>query len=218
MKHLRLHHYPLSRSMRVLWTIKELGLDVELVRVDLMTLAHMTPEFQAMNPNRAVPVLEWQEEATGARHSMFESAAIVRLLAERHGRRLMPRRETEWAQFEQTYAWAAVTLDAILWTIRVILDFRDGADKELLAIQCTKWNENVFPQLEALCGREFVCGDAFSIADVMVHYQLFWAEKYRRQQLIAIGPKALAYAKRMSARSAFAAATVDRAGFKAGKL
>ena len=204
--------------MRVLWTIKELGLDVELVPVDLMSLDHHRPEYAALNPNKAVPVLEWQEETTGQRHSMFESAAIVRLLAERHGRRLMPRREEDWAQFEQTYAWAAVTLDMLLWNIRVVQDFRDGADKEFLSIQCAKWNENVCPQLETLCSREFVCGDQFTIADVLVHYQLFWAEKYRRQKLISIGPKALAYAKRMSSRPAFVAATADKAGFKAAKL
>src|SRR5688572_1630317 len=101
MQRLRLYHYPLSRSMRVLWTIKELGLDVELVRVDLMALAHVTEEFAAVNPNKAVPVLEWQEQDSGQLCRMFESAAIVRLLAERHGRRLLPRRVTDWALFEQ---------------------------------------------------------------------------------------------------------------------
>jgi glutathione S-transferase len=218
MKCLRLYHYPVSRSTRVLWTIKELGLEVELVRVDLMQLEHRTPEFAAVNPNMAVPVLEWEEEETGQRQRMFESAAIVRLLAERHGRRLMPQRVADWALFEQTYAWAAVTLDTLLWTVRVVHDFRDGADKEMLEMQCAKWNDSVAPQLEAICGNDFACGAEFTIADILLTYQIFWAEKYRRLKLLTIGPKALAYYKRMAARPAYIAATRDKSEFQAAKL
>ena len=63
----------------VMCTIAELGLAHERRDVGLNFGGTDTPEYLAMNPNGLVPVLR-DEHVT-----LFESAAIVRYLAARHG-------------------------------------------------------------------------------------------------------------------------------------
>jgi glutathione S-transferase len=58
----------------------------------------------------------------------------------------------------------------------------------------------------------------FSLADILVGYQLFWADKYVRQGLIKIGPNAKKYLAAMKQRPAWQAATADKKEFLASKL
>merc|ERR1711916_417507 len=147
MKQIKLFHYPLTRSVRVLWTLHELGLPVDLERVDLMSGTQYSRDFRRrVNPNANVPVLQWVEEATGEQKSMFESAAIVRFLAERHHRLLPALDDPARPLFEQTFQWAASSVDMLLWQIRVMHDFRADAEADYLGEQYKRWNAVVTPQ------------------------------------------------------------------------
>ena len=64
----------------VMWTAAELGLETERLDLGFPFGGTDTPEYRAMNPNGRVPTLV-DEHVT-----LFESAAIVRYLAARHGR------------------------------------------------------------------------------------------------------------------------------------
>ena len=64
----------------VMWLLAELDLPVERLDVGFPFGGTDTPEYRAMNPNGLVPVLV-DEHVT-----LFESAAILRYLAARHGR------------------------------------------------------------------------------------------------------------------------------------
>ena len=58
-KHITLHHYPLSRSVRVKWLLHEIyGENFTVKRVALRQGAQFQSEFLSKNPNHAVPVLE----------------------------------------------------------------------------------------------------------------------------------------------------------------
>ena len=63
-----------------MWTAAELGLAVDRRDVGLNFGGTDTPEYLAMNPNGLVPTLQ-DDHVT-----LFESAAVVRYLAARHGR------------------------------------------------------------------------------------------------------------------------------------
>ena len=214
MRNVRLVHSPLSRSMRVLWTCHELGVPVAVEPLDLLALEQYGRPFRARNPNANVPLLEWDEG--GRPRSLFESAAIVRFLAERHGRLVPPLEAPERALFEQTFQWQATSVDMLLWQMRMLHDFRGGQEQEYLNSQFKRWNAVVAPQLEKLCASSFVVGDAFSIADVLTAHNIFWAKKY--QDHIEIGPNARQYLKNMAARPAFQKAIADKDQFKASKL
>ena len=59
-KKIKLYHYPLSRSMRVAWLLNEMKIPFELKSMKLLEGEGMQPEFLKLNPNHAVPVIEYQ--------------------------------------------------------------------------------------------------------------------------------------------------------------
>jgi hypothetical protein len=74
---MRLYYHPLSsNARRVLMTARHLGIDLELVQVDLSQGAQNRPEFLKLNPNHRVPVLEHDGFV------LWESYAIMQYLAD----------------------------------------------------------------------------------------------------------------------------------------
>jgi glutathione S-transferase len=74
---MRLYYHPLSsNARRVLMTARHLGIDLELVLVDLAQGAQNRPEFLKLNPNHRVPVLEHDGFV------LWESYAIMQYLAD----------------------------------------------------------------------------------------------------------------------------------------
>ena len=74
---MRLHYHPLSsNALRVLLTARHLGIDLDLVQVDLSQGAQNSPEFLKLNPNHRVPVLEHDGFV------LWESYAIMQYLAD----------------------------------------------------------------------------------------------------------------------------------------
>lgn len=73
---MKLFHMPNTRSARVLWCATEVGVDLDLVPIDLRRGEHKTPEFLAMHPLGKVPAAQ----VHGV--TLFESGALCQVLAE----------------------------------------------------------------------------------------------------------------------------------------
>lgn len=74
---MRLYHHPVSTcSRRVLMTAVSLGVQLDLVLVDLAKGQQNSPEFLKLNPNHRVPVLEHDG------FILWESYAIMQYLAD----------------------------------------------------------------------------------------------------------------------------------------
>lgn len=74
----KLHYAPGAASLAPHWMLIDLGMPFEGRRIDLAAGEHKRPEYLAINPNGLVPTLEIDGVP------MYESAAILLLLAERH--------------------------------------------------------------------------------------------------------------------------------------
>jgi glutathione S-transferase len=75
---MRLYYHPLSsNSRRVLLTAHHLGLNLELVIVDLLRGEHKTPEYLRLNPNGKIPLL------VDGGFKLWESHAIMQYLADK---------------------------------------------------------------------------------------------------------------------------------------
>ena len=71
-----LYHVPTSRSLRVLWTLEEIGTTVEVKSLGVRPRLH-EPEYLSINPAGTLPALLDGERA------IYESLAICEYLAAR---------------------------------------------------------------------------------------------------------------------------------------
>jgi glutathione S-transferase len=100
---MRLYHHPLSsNARRAVMTAHHLGVDVELVLIDLSRGAQRAPSFVRMNPNAKVPVLEDGDLV------LWESHAIMQYLADiTPGQTLYPADARARADVNRWLFWCA---------------------------------------------------------------------------------------------------------------
>lgn len=75
---MKVYGFPPTRSIRVLWTLRELDVEFEFINVDPTKGEHRRPEFLAVNPAGKLPVL------VDGDFILTKSVAIVLYLAEKY--------------------------------------------------------------------------------------------------------------------------------------
>ena len=163
---IKLYHAPLSRSVRIVWLLEELALPYELVTQELAPPAPRP--FNQPTPFGKVPAIEDGDV------TMFESGAILEYVLERYGDgRLAPPCDSPLrAPFLQWVHFAEGTLFSGLGNIAWHTRFRADADQipEAMA-DYQMWAMAAIELLDReLSGKQYLLGDEFSGADVMVGY------------------------------------------------
>ncbi|KAA1194347.1 glutathione S-transferase family protein [Pseudohalioglobus sediminis] len=215
--HLKLYHFPMSRSARVKWLLHELVDDAfELETMRLYEGQQYQPDFLKRNPNHAVPVLEITH-SDGSVFTMIESGAIVALLADSYPeRRLAPPPATysaERADYLQMLHFGASWFDMMLWQIRMNRDLlpQEARDEGTIDRYMEKIAKEVEPQLEArLNGGGYIAGEDFSAADCVMGHNVIWARLYG----LCGGDSFSRYLETLTARPGFKAAFADSDRFK----
>jgi glutathione S-transferase len=186
---MRLYHLPVSRSVRVVWTLEECGAEY-----DLRTLSswdeRKTDEYLAHHPLGRVPALDLDEGP------LFESVALCLQVADMHpDAGLLPPCGSydrglvyQWALFGATEFEPPV----VDWWYR-----EDNPDRGEAAFEPARTAAGVVRG--ALAGREYLVGGRFGLADIVVGDVLGWA---RDTKLIDDMPALLAYLERLEARPA----------------
>lgn len=148
---------------KVLWTCAELDLEYERIDAGLAFGVNNTPEYKAMNPNGLVPTIDDDG------FILWESHAIVRYLARRHGvGTLWPDDPRVAADADRWMDWYHTTLFV---GVRVVFQtlVRTPPDKRNMAeVEENRLKAIVaFDILEAhLAKRNYVAGKAFTIGDI----------------------------------------------------
>jgi glutathione S-transferase len=178
----------------VMWGAAELGLEVERIDAGFGFGGTDTPEYRAMNPNGLVPVLR-DEHVT-----MFESAAILRYLAGRHGRfPFWPEDPVARAPVDMWAEWGKTTLQANF--LRAI--FHPVLRGEPAEEKGRAMLETHLDILEdRLATNPWVLGADFTLADIPVGlplYRYFTLDLERGDR-----PVVAAYYDRLCARPAYA--------------
>lgn len=151
---------------KVMWTLAEAGVAYERIdaggpfgRVD-------SPEFQSMNPNKLVPVLDDDG------FTLWESNAIVRYLAHKHGAgTLAPADPRQLACADQWMEWASTSLygdiiSVVFWgLIRTPVAERNN---EAIKVSIKRAGERLGILDGHLAGRPYIVGDDFTMADLGV--------------------------------------------------
>ncbi len=191
MTEITLYHAIPSRGMIVKWMLEELGIKYSEKVLVLEQQEHKTPEFLALNPMGRVPVL------THGDRVITESAAICMYLAESFPEKGLevPPRSPLRGQYLRWLFFAPVSAEpSILW--QAIGARAEGDYAPFAAL------EDVANTLrEAVKGREFVVGDHFTTADVLIGSTIFWG--LNLMPVLPSHPELVEYWERLSKREAW---------------
>jgi glutathione S-transferase len=191
---MKLYEFGPTRSIRVRWTLQELGVPFEAVTVNMMAGENRSPEFLKINPAGKLPVL------VDGDVTLIESVAIVMYLADKYpDKGLTPKDSKLRAELDQWLLFTATELEQPLWRIArhsnlYPKDKRLPADIELA-------RNDFMPMAKVLedhmRGREFLVGDSVTVGDFVLGYTLDWAKLVK---LLDGLPHLDAYMERMYAR------------------
>jgi glutathione S-transferase len=194
---IKLYFAPRTRSVRILWLLEELGLPYELERVGFLPPAKQF--FVQQTPTGKLPTIQDGEVV------MCESGAILEYILERYanGRLAPPPGSPERAAFLQWVHFAESTAFPPLGIVVWLTLYRDDAAAHPVVVEdararATRGFDYVERELD---GKDYLLGDAFSAADIMMGFTLIAAsllgvvdERY---------PAIQAYLGRLGARPAF---------------
>ncbi|MEL6529526.1 MAG: glutathione S-transferase family protein [Pseudomonadota bacterium] len=161
-----------SRGLRATWAAEEAGVNVDL-KVLPFPPRYLAPEYKDINPLGTVPML------IDGDAKLTESCAIAHYLATKDGYTdlAIAPGERDYAEYcDYTYhADATITFPQTVYMRFAIFEKDKGwADAgEAYA----KWFEKRLVKAEQrLEGREFLCADRFTVADICVGYALILAQ------------------------------------------
>lgn len=199
---IHVYGYPYTRSTRATWALEEAGVEYAFIPVDLPGGAHRRSEYLGINPSGKVPVLVDGDLV------LTESAAICTYIGEKFphsGLVPAPSHAADRAHYFQWSFFAMSELEVPLWTMAKHTRFLP-ADKQVPAVVDTcLWEFAKAASILAqhLDGREFVVGDRFTAADILLGGIINWA---RSSKIPLDAPMLEAYGDRMLARPALARA------------
>lgn len=161
-----------SNVQLVMWAVGELGLEYERLDYGNVHGGLDTPEYGALNPHRLVPTIRDGDVV------IWESAAILRYLASRYGDggAFWPADPGQRARVDMWAEWAKLGLARdftrpIFWSrVRTAAQDRDEAALSRSVAQFIEHLQVLSTQLQ---GRDYVCGDDFTTADIIVGHVLY---------------------------------------------
>jgi glutathione S-transferase len=198
---MKLYNADLSPNcLRVRAVANELGIDLELIHVDLRKGEHKADEFLEMNPNAKVPVL------VDGDFRLWESRAINGYLAALKPKKgLYPDDPKKRAIVDQWLYWQTVHLGPAMQKVS-FERFLKGVfgmgepDKNAAAAEMKQVDQFLRVLDEALAGRDWVAGD-LSLAD----FALATTFMYREPAAISLAdfPNVAAWIKRLESRDSW---------------
>ncbi|HSN54170.1 MAG TPA: glutathione S-transferase family protein [Candidatus Sulfomarinibacteraceae bacterium] len=170
---MKYYYHPGSPNCRKVSSLIDLlGLDVEFVFVDLPKGHQAKPEFLAINPNGMVPAL------VDGDTTVLESNAIAIYLAEKAGSELWSDEKKieilRWMFWEQSHFMYATGMAFYQKLLKPLIG--QETDEERLAEAIAKFRRHAKALDQHLDGRDWLVGDAMTLADLAVAANLTYAD------------------------------------------
>jgi GSH-dependent disulfide-bond oxidoreductase len=164
-----LHYWPTPNGHKVTLFLEEAGLDYRVQPVNIGKGDQFKPEFLAFSPNNKMPAIVDHAPADGgAPQTVFESGAILLYLAEKTGRFLPADPRTRIEAIEWLF-WQMAGLGPMTGQYGHFSVY--APEKIPYAIERYTNEANRLLQVldTRLKGRDFIAGDAYSIADMAAY-------------------------------------------------
>ncbi|MFO6447551.1 glutathione S-transferase family protein [Erythrobacter sp. NE805] len=186
-----------SRGLRATWAAEEAGVDIDL-RVLPFPPRYLAPEYLAINPLGTVPLL------IDGDSRMTESCAIAHYFASKDGPSplVIAPGEADYAEYcDFTYhADATITFPQTVYMRFVLFEKDKGLGEAGHAYAKWYW-KRLLKVEERLRGRDYLCGERFTVADICVGYALILSESVGLDEGVPDSLKA--YRERLTARPAY---------------
>ena len=171
---LKLIHTPGSRSLRIIFLLEELGLDYELESYKYDGAFFASAEFRKLSPMGKLPAL-WDNDQV-----VVESTAVMQYLLDRYGPGglTVDAADADYAAYLQ---WFHMAEGGMANYLAVSLGHSTGIEQyqvtEAYDRYCRYQIEKALLMLEQqLEGRDFLCKQGFTAADISLFYTLFFAK------------------------------------------
>ena len=171
---MRLYHCSDARSFRPLWTLEELGLDYELVNMPFPPRARYDG-YLDINPLGTVPAF------VDGDLTMTESTGICHYLVERHAPNQL-RVDPSESAYGDYLNWLYRSDATLTFPQTIVLRYSRLEPQARRLPQAVEdysiWYLSRLRSVEAALedGREHLCADRFTIADIAVHFALYLGE------------------------------------------
>ena len=169
-----LHYWTTPNGHKITMFLEETGLSYRIAPVNLMKNEQFDPKFLEIAPNNKMPaIVDHDPIGGGVPISIFESGAILQYLAEKTGK-LMPQDIRARVEVNQWLFWQVAGLGPMPGQL---IFFLRNSEKHPFGIErFTKETQRLYGVLnKRLEGREWLAGDAYSIADIAAYT---WAAPY----------------------------------------
>ena len=175
---MKLYHNPLSPNVRrVRLTAAVLGIELEEKLLDFSKGEHKNPEYLALNPNGAVPTL------VDGDFVLTESRSIMQYLASKKPESgLLPRDEAARADVTRWQFWDAAHFSPQMGTLgfeKLIKGMMGMGEPDAGKVQEALTNFRRFAAVlnKRLEGKQYVVGDALTVADLTLASSLMYAKQ-----------------------------------------
>lgn len=189
MTELKFYTNPMSRGQIVRWMLEELGEPYETVVVDYAVMHD--EEYRRVNPMMKVPAIVHRGK------TVTEAAAICAYLADVFPDRGLGPRDSEKADY---YRWLFFASGPIEQAVTNHSSGWDPDPAKRRTFGYGTYDEALQTLADHLSGRDFVCGERFTAADVYVGSQVLWGVAFGT--MTKLDPF-LAYAARLEQREAY---------------
>lgn len=160
---MKLYYNPRSRASISKWILDELGVDYDLVMVDLEKGEHKSPAFREINPAGKLPALLDGEQR------LFESVAIGIYLGDKYPEAgLAPSIDSpQRGRYLSLMVYATSQLEPAMGDTFLKMESsptRGWTDFETV--------QKVL--IQELAGKPYLLGDSFSLADILIGSNFIW--------------------------------------------
>jgi glutathione S-transferase len=196
---LTVHHLGVSQSDRAVWLCEELGIDYRLERYERDPVTRAAPpEYKALHPAGTAPVITDGDLALG------ESGAVLDYIIGRYGNGRLAVSAAQ-ANFADYLYWFHFANGSMMPSalIELVITMVTGRPDAPGSEQLRKRGELAFAMVETRLGEAaYFAGDAFTAADIMMHYPLTSMRRPVPRDISGY-PNLLAYLQRIGARPAY---------------
>jgi glutathione S-transferase len=172
---MHLYHCNRARSMRVVWTLEEMGLDYDVTVMPFPPRV-LHKEFKQVNPLGTIPYLIDGET------EMSESAACCQYIVQKYGPTDLNVSPDETPAYGEFLNWLYRADATLAFPLTLVWRYTELEPEERLSPQVAedyriwflaRWRsvDTVFAD-----GREWLCGDRFTIADICVGWSLMFSQ------------------------------------------